>query len=275
MNIGVIGYGRMGKHHCNIYRKIKGIKNVYICDSKYKGFNLDKLLKIKLLDAVSICTPDETHYEIARKCLQNKVHVLVEKPFVLNPKHGKELIRLAKKNKCILMVGHLTRFNPAIQFFIKNKKKLGKIKYIKVQRTKPPVKGYKKDLLFDIGVHDFDLFNWLFGIEFKKVCIANEKDYSLIISKEKIPLLIEISLLNERDIRNIRFIGSKGIMDITLAPKPNIVFHQKGKVDFCIFGQYSLRNELKHFIDCIKNKKKPLVDGEAGLKAVEIARRLK
>src|SRR5690606_31669788 len=67
------------------------------------------------LDAVVIATPPITHYTFARECLENDLHVMVEKPLVLNSRHGQRLIHLAREKGLVLMVGHTFEYNPAVR----------------------------------------------------------------------------------------------------------------------------------------------------------------
>ena len=173
------------------------------------------------------------------------------------------------------MVGQLVRFNPAIKYFKDNKKKIGDIKYIKIERTKPYTEGYKRDLIYDLGIHDFDLLSYLFNMKCDKVEFVNEKNYALIFIKDKFPVFIEMNLLSVDDRRMIRVVGSKGIMDLYLAPKPDVILHKNGLIRFMEIGdKNALLDELTHFIDCVRNNKKPLVTGEDGLKAVKTIKSL-
>ncbi len=124
--IAAIGAGAWGK---NIVRNLHelGALNA-ICDAneetllKCKALypdlhfttNYDDVLNSEYINAVVIATPAATHYELAKKALLAKKHVYVEKPLALNLDEAKELVELSEKSKCILMVGHILRYHPAV-----------------------------------------------------------------------------------------------------------------------------------------------------------------
>ena len=122
INIGVIGTGYWGSKHIEEYNNIKisdaNIK-IVTCDNNpnlntvnYNNYN--KMIENEDLNAVSICAPNEFHYQITRDCLNAGISVLVEKPLAMTIEQGIELIDIAKDNGLILSVGHIFRFNNAI-----------------------------------------------------------------------------------------------------------------------------------------------------------------
>ena len=127
-NVGVIGVGYWGRKIVDEYSKVEEVslvgvsdldeKNLQFCAERYgvkNGFtDYKKLLAMKDLHAVNICTPNQMHYRITKEALEAGKHVLVEKPITLNSKEGKELVELAQKKKLVLSVGHIFRFNNAL-----------------------------------------------------------------------------------------------------------------------------------------------------------------
>ena len=125
MKVAVIGVGYLGKFHAQKYANLEGVKLIGVCDSnldqakliakelKTKAFNDYQQLADKV-DAVSIVTPTQLHFQIAKFFLSNKVHVLVEKPITSKVVEADELIKIAQDEQLVLQVGHLGRFNPAL-----------------------------------------------------------------------------------------------------------------------------------------------------------------
>lgn len=143
-NVGVIGVGYWGRKIVDEYTKVEDValvgvsdleeKNLQFCAERYgvkNGFtDYRKLLALKDLNAVNICTPNQMHYRITKEALEAGKHVLVEKPITLNSKEGRELVELAQKKKLTLSVGHIFRFNNAlheVRRLIKEENYFGKL----------------------------------------------------------------------------------------------------------------------------------------------------
>ena len=134
INIGIIGLGYLGKFHYQKFNKSLLCNIKWVIDKDTKRFNQIKSSRLKKgknyreivndVDAVSIITPTKSHFNIAKFFLMNKKHVLLEKPMTENIPQATELIRIAKKNKVILQIGHLERFNPVMEKLVKNIKNM-------------------------------------------------------------------------------------------------------------------------------------------------------
>ncbi len=171
--IVLVGAGRFGSNHLrNLIDldKKKAIELIGVVDSDLKilqkikkefGFNIDKNYKVflKNADAFDLVTPAHTHYSISKHLLTRKKHVFVEKPLSLNSSEAKKLLNLSKKNNCILQVGHIFRYNKAVDFIKKNINQKNNFPYyIKgkfLQTTEP-----KKDVgaIFNY-LHHFDILD--------------------------------------------------------------------------------------------------------------------
>ena len=128
MNIGVIGVGQWGKNHVRAYNELPEANLSLLSDkqedlvNKYgKTYNVKtttdykEVLNNPDIQAVDICTPNDTHYDLVKEALEAGKDVLVEKPLTLDSESTKELGDLAEAQKKILMVGHIFRFNPAVR----------------------------------------------------------------------------------------------------------------------------------------------------------------
>jgi predicted dehydrogenase len=132
-------------------------------------------LRMPEIDVVDICLPLRLHYDWTKRALQAGKHVLLEKPMVLDPAQGGELIDLARKNGRIFMVAHVVRFMPAYRTLrnIVNDGQFGPLEFIIMQRwAGEPAWGTWKDAevrrssgggLFDLLIHDIDIVHWLLG----------------------------------------------------------------------------------------------------------------
>src|SRR3989441_9048057 len=125
LRVGVVGVGHIGSNHARLYAEIPSadFSAVYDLDlarghaigRKFDAFTAKSLDDfIAMVDAASVATPTNTHYEVARALLAKGKHVLVEKPITDNTAHAAELAELAALNALILQVGHVERFNPVL-----------------------------------------------------------------------------------------------------------------------------------------------------------------
>ena len=131
---GVIGVGSMGQNHARVYSEISNL--VGVADPNEKQGRLiaerfgvkwypDYTDLLKVVDAVTISVPTNFHLEVAISAAEAGVHILVEKPLSSNVRDAKKIIDYAKKNRVVLSVGHIERYNPAVAY-VKEQINLGK-----------------------------------------------------------------------------------------------------------------------------------------------------
>ena len=173
----VVGVGNMGQHHARVYNQHPNINLVAVVDKNKRQAKkiADKLktkfyadikqcLKEEKIDVASLALPPQLNYKIAPLLLDKKIHLLIEKPLALDIKTAKQIIQAVKKNNVRVAVGHIEHFNPAVQSAKKiiDGGLLGKIKYISAKRIGMPAPHLKKmNVIWDIGVHDLEVFNYL------------------------------------------------------------------------------------------------------------------
>ena len=128
LDVAVIGCGTWGYHHARVYSEIPGVRLEAVADLDprrvqsvterfhCKGYSsVERLLDEAEVDAVSVCTPTVTHFEVASLALTARKHVLVEKPMTDNVAEAENLIKQARNYGVFLSVGFVERFNPAVQ----------------------------------------------------------------------------------------------------------------------------------------------------------------
>ncbi|OGT06898.1 MAG: UDP-N-acetyl-D-glucosamine dehydrogenase [Gammaproteobacteria bacterium GWE2_37_16] len=162
----VVGVGYLGKFHADKYAVLPNAELVAVCDSDEERskeiatkYNISALSDYRDLvgkvDAVSIAAITSAHYEIAKFFLENKIHVLIEKPITTSVETAEELQKIAKKNKLVIQVGQLERFNPA---FTALKKHLNKPIFIEAVRLAPfKLRCTDVSVILDSMIHDIDL----------------------------------------------------------------------------------------------------------------------
>ncbi len=270
---------------------------------------IDKLLADDELDAIVIATPVNTHFDIGRKCLENNKHILVEKPMALKAEEVKKMGKIANKNQLIAMAGHTFLYNSAVQYIKKliDDGELGEIRYIYSQRVNLGRIRNDVDALWNLAPHDVSIIQyWLNNIEpiqvkrFGQSFVQKDIDdvvFLNILYPNRIIANIHVSWLDPHKIRRMTIVGSKKMVVYDDIAKDKIVIYDKGidrvsilgeKMDFdkstsILFNHRSgdviipkldwqepLRNEIEHFIDCIKNGTQCLTDSIHAEKVVEI-----
>jgi predicted dehydrogenase len=223
------------------------------------------LLRSDDVDAVHICTPNETHYQICEEALTAGKHVLLEKPMTLSSRQAFDLINLARKEDLVLQVGYIFRFNNALkevrqliedEFF-------GDLYYLRLQWTDFLLPTPVRDIVFDLGPHPVDVLNFLLGMwPSKVVCKAGaytretlpempEMAYATAQFDEKIMANVELSWLHPKKERSVSIIGSKRCALVDCLDQSVEIFENHGKNGFKIdvHKNNTILAELKHFIE--------------------------
>lgn len=314
IKVAVIGLGNMGKHHARNYSLIPEVELVAVCDLREdlantiakkfgcKAYNdYKEMLEKESIQAVSIAVPTTHHKEVALYCIDKNIDVMIEKPIASTISDAEEIIARAKEKNVMLQIGHLERFNPAVQKLkeVISNGKLGEITSIIARRVGAvPVQIRDSNVVVDLAVHDIDVINYLyegFPDEIKgnvgKAIIEKREDYADIFLKYgNRSGMIQVNWITPIKIRNLIVTGSKGYAELNYLTQELLVYesnYTKEVVDE--YGErvikFGLPNktqvgvepteplylELEDFIRCVKDKSSPLVSGEIGLEALRIA----
>jgi len=298
VRIAVVGVGYLGRHHARLYHAVKDARLMAVVDSdemkaKQAGesygvpwFKSAEDLPASSIDGVSIATPNETHFELAKMFLQAGKHVLLEKPMTRTIEEANVLEAIAASKGLILQVGHLERFNPAVRAIGDLVKNPG---FIESHRLSPFIlRGIHVDVILEVMIHDIDIILSLFRsevievraagievltrqidianarLEFANGCIANLT--ASRVSAEKVRKLrifqpdTYISLdYNEQRVDYYKLLGEKG------KPETRI---EKGLLP--IQKKEPLQIEIESFIHCILEKKPPLVGPKEAKDAMRV-----
>ena len=289
--ICVVGAGQWGLNHIRTLQKIGSLGGVVesdnsILDSVKKEFpdcstflNVDESFK-KEFDAYIVATPPKSHFLIAKRIIEKKRHLLVEKPITLDLNEAIELNKLAKKNDVSLMVGHLLLFHPA---FIKIKNivdegKIGEIQYIYSNRLNLGSFRNNENVLWSFAPHDISLFNYFFeslplSVFSSGVDILQEGVHDTSITSFKFDGNrmghIFVSWLHPFKEHRFVLIGSKGMLHFEDAGKnKKLLFYKKsvdlngdtpiskseGVFEVNFSNELPLELELKYFISNMEGK---------------------
>lgn len=306
VNTALIGCGYWGKNLIRVFNQFGVLK--IICDLDKKVLNerkreysnlqittdFSEILNDKSIKAVIISTPVTTHYRLAKKVLLSGKDVFVEKPLALKVEEGEELVKLAKKKKLILMVGHLLLYHPAIvklKELIK-KGEVGEIRYIWSNRLNFGKLRREENVLWSFAPHDISVIIDILGMPQK--VLAKGKSYlqkdipdttlSILEFRKNQTAHVFVSWLNPFKEQKLSVIGSKkmvvfnGISNELMAYSHQInwtkdkgpkAIKAKGKA-IKFSSAEPLVKEVEHFLECIKNRKIPQTGGEEGLRVLRI-----
>jgi len=295
----VIGAGRWGKKHIDEYSKMKDVEilgvsdlskeNLKLCKGKYNITNVSTDYKDVLssdVEAVSICTSNETHFDVCKDALIAGKHVLVEKPLTLQSKKAYKLVDIAKQSNKLLAVGHLFRYNNAINEVKKliENRFFGDLFYLRFQWTiqwMPEIYPDKQlDIVVDMMPHLYDIMNYLTGLWPNKIACFGKgfikkdlEDTAFIICEfpNNIMTHSEISWTLPEKVREVDLIGSKACAKIQAVTQKIKIFEgsNEGR-ELNIKENNTLGDELRSFIDAVKNNSNLSNDGIIGAKTVEL-----
>lgn len=293
LRVGVVGVGIMGKHHVRVYSSTKGCTIIGVLDidserasEVAKEYNVATFANVEDMlaakpDAVSIAVPTSFHKEVSLKFLERGIHCLVEKPIASTIEDAEVMINSAKKHGAILMVGHIERFNPAVSALksIISSGELGQVLSISAKRASPFDPRIRDvGIILDLMTHDIDVCRYLVGREPLSVHAVYGKykrdveDFaSIIIDFGGIIATIEANRFTPYKVRTLTVTGSFGIASLDYIEQTVEVQTSSYKKRVASEKVEPLRIEIEHFLESVKAQKKPLVDGEEGLKNLRIA----
>ncbi len=302
INTAIIGIGHLGSRHLKVTREglSEKVNLIGICDVKRERtekfsehYNVNFFDHYQDLtgkvEAVNICTPTLTHFEIAKFFLEHGVHTFVEKPIALTIEEAQKLIQIARKKNLKLQVGHVERFNSAfqaIQPIAQNPL------FLECHRLNQfPNRSLDIGVVMDLMIHDIDIILGLVqspvaDIQAVGVKVLTDLDdiaNARITFQNGCVCNLTASRVSEEVMRKIRiflkdtYISLDYVKQEAFLYKKNLPAGKAGgtaiisKTNLPIEKEEPLKKELESFIDCVREDKKPIVSGEEGKQALEVA----
>lgn len=295
LRVGIIGVGYFGTQHARILSYLEKVdfKGVADIDSNksmvignrhsvpyYENFE-DMLDEI---DAGIVAAPTSEHFYIAEKLLKEGKSVLLEKPMTDTLEQAERLVALAKKNGLILQIGHLERFNPAVEAV---KDIVKEPKFIEVQRLGSfSARSLDTNVVLDLMIHDLDIILDLINDEVEvirssgihvlseKFDIANAR----LEFKSGCVATLTASRVHQGKVRNLRIFEPTAYYSVDYMDQEVKSFPLNGRQTdiktLKIKKEEPLKIELKNFLACIKTGKNRKVSGEEGLRALKLAHKI-
>ena len=292
LRVGVVGVGHIGSNHARIYAEIPATECTAVYDvdvaransiAKKSGAavaqSLDQFLG--MIDAASVATPTNTHYEIGKKLLEHGKHLLIEKPITDNTTQASELAELAAKHELILQVGHVERFNPVLSALEEH---LTHPRFIEAHRLSPyPDRSTEIGVVLDLMIHDLEVILHLVRspvqsidgvgvpvlsksedianarIRFENGCVAN----------------VTSSRISPERMRKIRVFQEDAYLSLDYQNQSGEIYRRlhgrisRDKVQ--IAREEPLLQELTSFVECARTGRQPRVSGFQATAALALA----
>lgn len=307
--IAVIGSGYWGKNLVRNYHELGVLKLIcdknesVLADFRRQYSNVESCVALTDvlarddIQGIAIATPAETHFDLARESLLAGKHVYVEKPLVLDETEAQQLIRLAEEHDKILMVGHLLQYHPA---FVRLKElitsgELGRINYIYSHRLNLGKFRREENILWSFAPHDISMVLTLAGEEPETVFATggnylHQKIADVTTTHLEFPsglrAHIFVSWLHPFKEQKLVVVGDRkmAVFDDTqpwsaklllypheISWKDNMPVPTKAEPDQVDLPEREpLRLECEHFLHCIATGRRPVTDGEEGLRVLKI-----
>lgn len=302
LRVGVVGVGYLGRFHAQKYAALPGVTLVAVVDT-----NAERAAAIALecqttartdyrdlfgqVDCVSIAVPTQFHHTVAQDFLSHDIDVLVEKPLTATAAEGHELVTLAERHQRILQVGHLERFNPALRSLAGI---LTAPRFIECHRVAPFVeRGTDVDVVRDLMIHDLDVILSLvrspvtsieaFGVpvltsepdianarlRFASGCIANVTASRVALKRERKMRVFQPDTYLVVDYGEHRIRICRREPGTQPGVLPNLTFEERA-----VGGEDALEEEIRAFLQAVREHSQPVVSGHDGLQALEVAERI-
>jgi predicted dehydrogenase len=291
--IGVVGTGYLGRLHARVLTEMPEAEVVgFVETSDAIASEVASSLKIRRFDSVAalakeiecavVATPTTTHVEVAQKLIEAGRDVLVEKPIAAEIEDGQRLVALAAEKKRILQVGHVERYNPAI---VAVAPLLRDIRYLEAERLGVFVgRSLDIDVLLDLMIHDLNLVLSLLHSRVTEVRAVGVPVLTDKVDITNVRLELEngavanltASRVSQERVRKVRFFSSEAYISVD-TKEQEVKGLQLGNraiepLSVTVEKKEPLRAELESFLQCVRDRKRPLVSGEDGVAAVALAK---
>ncbi|MBR1649008.1 MAG: Gfo/Idh/MocA family oxidoreductase [Alphaproteobacteria bacterium] len=312
LKIAVIGAGMMGKNHIKTYKNMQDVDLVGVYDifpeaakAAAETFGVKAFSSMeevaKKVDAVSVVTTSVTHADVGEFFLKKGIHCMMEKPLATSIEGCRRLIDAAKNNNVVLCVGHIERFNPAVEQMSKILSDTSKIRSLTAQRMSA-ASGRITDVsvAMDLMIHDVEVIQSLVKSEVVDVQAAavrtpdhaDGKDYITAVLQfaNGVTANITASRITQARVRTLTVTTDTNYIDMDFINQ-SINVHSQGRMPYVnqeeipewmnyglkgsveqlfIPTNQPLQAELTHFVKCIKGSETPRITGEDAFKALQV-----
>ncbi len=299
IKVAVIGVGYLGKYHAEKYARIGNAELVGVIDIvPERARKVAERLKtayftryhdiLDKVDAVSVVVPTPDHYRVARDFIEAGKHVLLEKPMTKNLDEAKTLEKLAAEKGVVLQVGHLERFNPAVQAMLPL---IHSPMFIEAHRLALyKERGTEVDVILDLMIHDIDIILHIVKSPLKEIHASGVPVLTDLPDIANVRLRFEngctanitASRISTKSMRKIRIFQPDSYLSVDYAGPEVMVLRKVGAADESGFPEIdyekpeideydALEREINSFLDSVTNNTEPAVSATDGRRALEVA----
>ncbi len=303
LRTGVIGVGAMGENHARLYSELQTVDLVGVSDldteqaarvaAEYgtEARSLESLLEA--CDAVTVAVPTAAHHETVGACLDAGVHVLVEKPVAETRAQARDLAQRAREAELVLQVGHIERFNPAVQTLAELIDDF-EIIAIEAERLGPPVDRMGGDSVAkDLMIHDVDVVNSLLGGDPETIAAtgtaAGQHTTATLQYDNGVLATLTASRVTQKKVRRLTITARECHVEVDYLEQRVRIFRKSlpeyvtdnGQNRFRhesiierprVENREPLRCEIESFLEAVRTGSEPEVTAEDGLRALETVR---
>jgi predicted dehydrogenase len=297
--VAVVGAGEFGRNHARVYRELQHTELLGVYDkdaararavaeefhTRVFG-SLDELRGS--VQAASVCVPTEAHGEVGSRLMEMGIDVLVEKPMAANLGQADGLLQAAKKHQRILQVGHVERFNPAV---IAVEPIVNRPLFFEVHRLGVfTARSLDVDVIYDLMIHDLDIL-----LALVREPVTEVKAVGIPVLTDRVDIAharlefeggavanVTASRVSTERVRKMRFFQQHEYISLDYArrdalrvgvkkpgPQPEFGFEKMAAP-----ATEPLRAELEAFVESVRTRREPRVNGAAGRAALELAGRV-
>ena len=314
IRLGVIGYGYWGPNLLRNFAECEGV-TLHACaeiladrralaQQRHPGILVTAdpaaVLTDPAIDAVVIATPVASHHELAKTALAHGKHVLVEKPMTDRVAEAEELVELARRNGCVLMVDHTFVYTGAVQRMkaILDAGELGELHYLDAVRVNLGLFRHDVDVLWDLAPHDLSILAYLVPAMPRAVSAVGadhtgsglvDVAYLTLHYTDNFIAHLHVNWLSPVKIRQILIGGSRQMLVYDdVEPSEKVLVYDRGieitspesihrtLVDYRTGDMWAPKLEVRealavvceHFLACVRGEAEPLTGGDVGLRIV-------
>ncbi|OIB57182.1 Gfo/Idh/MocA family protein [Natrialba sp. SSL1] len=296
---GVIGVGSMGQNHARVYNELPGVDLVGVTDhdasvaqqvaTEYGTAALEFDALLSECDVVTVAVPTHAHYETVSTCLDAGVHVLVEKPIAQTVEEGRALAEQAREAGLVLQVGHIERFNPAVQTVMELIDDLDVIS-LEAERLGPPVdRTARDDVIFDLMVHDVDIVGSILDGPPSTINAIGTDDgqyATATMQYDDVVASLTASRVTQKKVRKLTVTARECLVEVDYLEQsvliyrdsypeyltddgPNRYRHESVVENARVDNGEPLRHELESFVKTVQTGVEPAVTAEDGVMALQ------